>query len=640
MEAIQQADNKTMPQAVPPQFVIENVGRYMANLLLQQRIITEEQLRYAIRVCDKLPTSKPLVNILLELHFITAEKLREVLSANPLAVPLGALLVELGYLRVTDLRAALALQGEQPDRKLGEILVEANFLKEESLVEALSLQLGYELLFPADCNPDPELFRAAPANWFRGRDCIPLMRRNDGIVIAFADPRDQRQIEIVRKLFGEKIVPGIAGSREIHYALNRIENAKEKRAPAAVSENVVIQTVNDMITQAAEATVSDIHIEPGKTYLRIRFRKDGTLLKHQEHPIEMVGALTNRIKIMAGIDISEKRRHQDGRILFDFCGNPLDIRVSTYGTIYGESIVMRLLSNRDQLLNIHEVGMAAPIAARYLEDALDSPSGVIIITGPTGSGKTTTLYASIQYLNKMEASIITAEDPVECVIDGISQCSINPKINVTYEDTLKHIVRQDPDVIVIGEVRDLFSAETAIQASLTGHKVLTTFHTEDSVGAVLRLLNMNIEAFLIASTVICVVAQRLVRRVCPHCAKGQVLTPHQLRRLGYEPNEASGMTFNAGSGCPKCRFRGYSGRIAIFELLLLNEAVKDAIIARKTSYEIRRIATETSGLVTMLEDAIYKASQGLTSYEEIIRQIPRMSKPRPFSVIQQRLREQ
>jgi type IV pilus assembly protein PilB len=639
MEAIQEAAKKTMPQAAPSQFQIENVGRYMANLLLQQEIITEGQLRHAIRICDKLPTPRPLVNILLELRFITAEKLREVLSANPLAVPLGALLVELGYLRVTDLRAALALQGEQPDRKLGEILIEANFLKEESLVEALSLQLGYELFSPADCTPDPELFRAAPANWFRSRDCIPLMRRVSGIVVAFADPRDQRQIEIVGKLFGEKIIPGIAGKREIQYALNRIESAKEKRSPAAVNENAIIQTVNDMITQAAEAAVSDIHIEPGKTYLRVRFRKDGTLLKHQEHSIEMAGALTNRIKIMAGIDISEKRRHQDGRILFDFCGNPLDIRVSTYGTIYGETIVLRLLSNREQLLNIHEIGMAAPIADRFIEDALDSPSGVIIITGPTGSGKTTTLYASIQYLNKMEASIITAEDPVECVIDGISQCSINPKINVTYEDTLKHIVRQDPDVIVIGEVRDLFSADTAIQASLTGHKVLTTFHTEDSIGAVLRLLNMNIEAFLIASTVICVVAQRLVRKVCPHCAKNQILTPHQLRRLGYEPHDANGLTFSAGSGCTHCRFRGYSGRIAIFELLVLNEAVKDAIIARKTSYEIRRIAMETSGLVTMLEDAIYRAAEGLTSYEEIIRQIPRLSKPRPFSVIQQRLRE-
>jgi type IV pilus assembly protein PilB len=341
---------------------------------------------------------------------------------------------------------------------------------------------------------------------------------------------------------------------------------------------------------------------------------------------------------MSSIDISEKRRHQDGRILFDYRGNPLDIRVSTYGTIYGEAIVMRLLNNRDQLLDIRDIGMASPVVNRYIEDALDSPSGVIIITGPTGSGKTTTLYASISYLNKLDTSIITAEDPVEYIVEGISQCSINPKINVTYEDTLKHIVRQDPDVIVIGEIRDLFSAETAIQAALTGHKVLTTFHTEDSIGGLLRLLNMNIEAFLISSTVISVVAQRLVRRVCPHCAKDHVLTAYEVRRLGYEPRDAIGMTFKIGAGCAKCRFRGYNGRVAVFELLVLNEMVKDAIIARKTSYEIRRISVESSGLVTLLEDAIHKAAGGLTTYEEIIRKIPRLSKPRTLQAIQQRLK--
>ena len=637
MNAIQDSDSNTLPAAAPD-FSLDHVGEYIANLLVQQKLITPEQLQYANRICSKLPSAKTLVSVLLELHFITTESLREILSANALSVPLGALLVELGYLRAADLKAALALQGEKPGRRLGEILTEAQFIKEESLAEALSFQLGYELLSPAESPLEIELFRAAPVNWFRSRDCIPLMKRDGVVVVAFADPRDRRQVDMVGGLFGGRIIIGIAGKQEIHHALNRAENAIEKRPLQAINENAIVMAVNDIITQAAETSVSDIHIEPGKKFLRIRFRKDGALIKHKDHPIEMVGPLTNRIKIMSGIDISEKRRHQDGRMLFDFCGNPIDIRVSTFGTIYGESIVMRLLNNRDQLLDIHDIGMAPPVVTRYVEDALDSPSGVIIITGPTGSGKTTTLYASIQYLNKIDTSIITAEDPVEYVIDGINQCSINPKINVTFEDTLKHIVRQDPDVIVIGEIRDQFSAETAIQAALTGHKVLTTFHTEDSIGGLLRLLNMNIEAFLISSTVISVVAQRLVRRVCPHCAKDQVLTPYQMRRLGYEPREAAGMTFKIGSGCPHCRLRGYSGRIAVFELLVLNETVKDAIIARKTSYEIRRISMESSGLVTLLEDAIHKAAEGLTSYDEIIRHIPRLSKPRPLQVIQQRLR--
>jgi type IV pilus assembly protein PilB len=638
MKALSEANARTNTAELPPDSSVEQVGRFIANLLVQQKVITAEQLQYAIRICGKLTSPKTLVSVLQELHFITTEKLREVLSANSLAVPLGALLVELGYVSEPDLRAALAIQAEKPERKLGEILTECNFIKEDDLSEALSFQLGYQLLSPAEFAPEPDFFRAAPVNWFRSRDCIPLARRDGSVLVAFSDPRDHRQIDTVAQLFGNKILVGIAGKSEIHHALNRVESAKEKHSVTAVSENSIVQAVNELINEAADTAISDIHIEPGKKSLRIRFRKDGALVIHKEHPIEMVGPLTNRIKIMSGIDISERRRHQDGRILFDYRGNPLDIRVSTYGTIYGEAIVMRLLNNRDQLMNIRDIGMAPSVVTRYLEDALDSPSGVIIITGPTGSGKTTTLYASISYLNRLDTSIITAEDPVEYIVEGISQCSINPKINVTYEDTLKHIVRQDPDVIVIGEIRDLFSAETAIQAALTGHKVLTTFHTEDSIGGLLRLLNMNIEAFLISSTVISVLAQRLVRRVCPHCSKDHVLAPNEARRLGYEPRDATGLIFKIGTGCSKCRFRGYNGRVAVFELLVLNEMVKDAIISHKTSYEIRRISVESSGLVTLLEDAIHKAAGGLTSYEEIIRKIPRLSKPRTLQAIQQRLK--
>jgi type IV pilus assembly protein PilB len=638
MKALSNSDIDTTSHPAQPDLSLEQIGQYIANLLVQQQLITADQLRYANRVCSKLPSPKPLVNILQELHFITTEQLRETLSANALSVPLGALLVELGYLKEPDLRAALAMQKEKPDRKLGALLTEFNYIREDQLAEVLSFQLGFQLLSPSEYTPDPELFRAAPVSWFRSRDCIPLMRRDGMVVIAFADPLDRRHVEVVGKLYGDKIVIGIAQKQEIHHALNRVESAGEKGSAYVVNDNVIIQAINDLITQAAETSVSDIHIEPGKKMLKIRFRKDGTLFTHKEYPLEMVGPLTNRIKIMSSIDISEKRRHQDGRILFNYRGNPLDLRTSTYGTIYGEAIVLRLLNNRDQLYNIHDIGMAPAPVKRYIEDVLDSPSGIIIITGPTGSGKTTTLYASVQYLNKPETSIITAEDPVEYIIEGISQCSINPKINVTFEDTLRHMVRQDPDVFVIGEIRDKFSADTAIQAALTGHKVLTTFHTEDSIGGLLRLLNMDIEAFLISSTVISVVAQRLVRRVCPHCAQDQTLTPHQARRLGYEPREAAGLKFKIGSGCTHCRFKGYNGRIAVFELLVLNEKVKDAVIARRTSYEIRRISMESSGLVTLLEDAINKAADGLTTYDEIIRQIPRLSKPRPLSVIQHCLR--
>jgi type IV pilus assembly protein PilB len=266
---------------------------------------------------------------------------------------------------------------------------------------------------------------------------------------------------------------------------------------------------------------------------------------------------------------------------------------------------------------------------RFKFDALDVPCGIVLATGPTGSGKTTTLYSSIHYLENVNTSIITIEDPVEHLIDGVAQCSMDPKINLTIEESLKHVAGQDPDIIVIGEIRDRFSAETCIQASLTGHKVLSAFHAEDSIGGLIRLLNMNVEAFLISSTVICVVAQRLLRKVCPTCSEDYTPQSVDIRRLGYSVNDIKGASFKAGRGCSECRFTGYKGRVGVFELLVLNEPVKDAILNKKTSCDIRRISTETSGLITLLEDGIVKAANGVTTIQEVFRSLPRAGKPRP-----------
>jgi type IV pilus assembly protein PilB len=282
------------------------------------------------------------------------------------------------------------------------------------------------------------------------------------------------------------------------------------------------------------------------------------------------------------------------------------------------------------MLDLAAVGMAPKMLERFRNDALDIPTGVILVTGPTGSGKTTTLYSCINALNDVRTCIITAEEPVEYIIEGITQCSINPKINVTFDETLRHIMRQDPDVIVLGEIRDRLSAETAVQAALTGHKVLTTFHTEDSIGGLLRLLHMGIEAFLISSTVVCVVAQRLLRAVCLNCAEPYMPAPAELRRLGYGSTDLKEAMGQLGRGCNLCRFTGYRGRIGAFELLVLDEMLKDAILARSTSHEIRRISLASSGLVTMLEDGIVKAARGLTSFQEVLHNLPRLTQSRPL----------
>ena len=291
---------------------------------------------------------------------------------------------------------------------------------------------------------------------------------------------------------------------------------------------------------------------------------------------------------------------------------------------------MRLLNRQGTLIDIGALGMYPRMQKRFINDALNKPSGVLIITGPTGSGKTTTVYSCINFINNPNVSIITAEEPVEYVVPGISQCSIDPKINLTFDETLRHIVRQDPDIIVIGEIRDTYSAEVAVQAALTGHKVLTTFHTEDSIGGLIRLLNMDIEAFLISSTVVSVVAQRLLRKVCTECSDEYKPSQAELQLLGYTQKDITGAHFRRGRGCPACRYTGYNGRIAVFELLILDEYVRSAILDKRTSYEIRNIGLKSSGLVTLFEEGVVKASQGITCIDEVLRCLPQVQRPRPL----------
>lgn len=449
-------------------------------------------------------------------------------------------------------------------------------------------------------------------------------------MVAFQDPLNQEARLEASQIFGEVSV-AITTRRALDAAVAALEaSCLAQKKPSLEDEAAAVRLVNELILNALKANVSDIHLEPMRQALRVRWRQDGVLHVHRELSLELLAPISARLKVLCKADITERRRHQGGGFVFEDpkTGISCDVRVSFFVTVFGEKIVLRLLARKAELLDIREIGMAPRILQRFQEEALDIPSGVILITGPTGSGKTTTLYACVQYLNDPEHSIISAEDPVEYVIDGIGQCSINPKINLTFEETLRHMVRQDPDVIVLGEIRDRFSAETAIQAALTGHKVLTTFHTEDSIGGLLRLMNMEIETFLISSTVVSVLAQRLLRRVCPNCAESYRPTPHELARLMLRQSEIAGAQFRLGQGCAQCHYTGYQGRVGVHELLVLNEPVKEAILAKKTSSEIRRISVETSGLVTLLEDGIAKAAQGLTTPHELLRCLPRLGKPR------------
>lgn len=603
----------------------------VTDILIAEGLLTKKQVEYATRVLIKLPAANILLGVLRDLKYATESQIRKCLKGKTLDGPIGELLVELGYLKRADLGKALTIQKEDRSKKLGEILLEQHFVLEEKLLEILSYKFGVPYLDVTSEEFDDEVLGLASFKEYRLHTFLPIRRQGESILVAFGENMNDQTVRIAKKTLGADIIPAIALETALFHAVDKHEARLRGEDLFTQPENIIVEAVNSLIFGAIEEQASDIHVEPMKNVLRVRLRIDGVLVPFKEFPLEMMPPMISRIKIMAGADISEKRRHQDGRILFDAPDGTLDMRVSFYSTVAGEKVVMRLLNKQALLLDIKEIGMFPRMLQLFKEEALDASTGVILITGPTGSGKTTTLYSALNYLNSINISIVTAEDPVEYIIEGIAQCSLNPKIKVTFEESLKHMMRQDPDIIVVGEIRDRLSAEAAIQAALTGHKVLTTFHTEDSIGGLIRLLNMNIEAFLISSTVVSVLAQRLLRKVCPDCAEDHHLTPHEIRRLGYKAEDLKGVVFKKGLGCKRCRFTGYRGRVPVFELLVLNELVKDALIAHKVSYEIRKISSESAGLVTLLEDGIIKAANGMTTFEEIMRQLPRLSKPRPFA---------
>lgn len=599
-------------------------------LLLEAKRLNTTQVQHAERVRSKLTSYQPLLKILKDLKFITDQDVKEVLRSTTSTIRIGDLLVDLGHISPEDLESAIRLQKESDTQeKLGQVLVRHNFIEEQAFIEVLSIQMGYPFVEPALNNIDRERFDKIPKTLMTTHAFVPIKTDDGTVRVAFADPLDKETLETVRRYLGEKIVPVIAQSRTIRKTLDLLSEKKAGQA-LAVDTTTVVGTVNSIILEAIKNNASDIHIEPMEDRLQVRFREDGVLNHFKDYPREIIPALTSRIKILCQADITEKRRHQGGRIMFDYDEGQLDLRVSFFVTIHGEKIVFRLLNRKQELFDLQSVGLSPRMLTRFLEDAVYQPSGVVLVTGPTGSGKTSTIYSCIHSLKSPQVSIVTAEEPVEYVIEGISQCSIDPKIDLTFEETLRHIVRQDPDVIVIGEIRDTYSAEVAVQAALTGHKVLSTFHTEDSIGGLIRLLNMDIAPFLVSSTVVSVLAQRLLRRVCPHCAVDTKPTPMQLQRLRCSHNDLVGANFKKGRGCKMCKQSGYKGRLGVFELLVLDERVRTAILEQRTSFEIRTISINHSGLITLLEDGLVKAGKGMTTLDELLRCLPIFSPPRPF----------
>ncbi len=609
----------------------------IVRLLIQQGIITEKQYEHARRVQKKLSVYQPLLKVLKELHYVTDAEIKTTIQSSSSSIRIGDLLTELGYISEDDLEAACRLQKESTEKqKLGDILVKQNYIDEQLLIEILSIQMGFPLVDPSQAEIDRELCQKIPSKILQTHCFLPLTREDDHVVVALADPLDQEARDVASRFLGAPIKPAMISRITLESLITQVckqPSGRTRYSGLNAEPQSAVGIVNAVILQAIENNASDIHIEPLPDRLQVRFREDGVLAHHKDFPHQLIPQISSRIKIMCQADIAEKRRHQGGRILFEHDDGQLDLRVSIYITVHGEKIVLRLLNRKQQLFDIQSIGLSPKMLSRFLEDAVYQPSGVLLVTGPTGSGKTSTIYSCINTLKSPKVSIITAEEPVEYVIDGIAQCSIDPKIDLTFEETLRHIVRQDPDVIVIGEIRDTYSAEVAVQAALTGHKVLSTFHTEDSIGGLIRLLNMNIAPFLVSSTVVSVLAQRLLRKICPHCATDTRPTPVQLQRLRAAPADLQGAQFKKGRGCSNCKQSGYKGRIGVFELLVLDELVRNAILEQKTSYDIRNISIKHSGLITLLEDGLIKAAQGITTIDEVLRCLPILSNPRPLGEI-------
>jgi type IV pilus assembly protein PilB len=521
---------------------------------------------------------------------------------------------------------------------LDKILIREGIINEESIASILSEQLDIPFMDLSDYLIDSAVVKLIPESLAHRCRAIPLFRIGDSLTVAMANPQDINAIDQIRLVSKCEIEPVIATEQEIKNAIDQyygvtgsveevvkqMHQAKTAAKAQAHSEKdlaklaedaPVIKLVNLIIMQAVKDKASDVHIEPDEKVLRIRYRIDGILHEETPPPKELEAALISRVKVMANMDIAERRKPQDGRILLKTQGRDIDLRVSTFPTVYGENIVIRILDKTSVLLGLPELGMSESVLKEY-DKLIRRPFGIILVTGPTGSGKTTTLYASLSTINSAEKNIITIEDPVEYQLNMIRQTQINPKAGLTFASGLRSILRQDPDIIMVGEIRDAETAEIATHAALTGHLVFSTLHTNDASSAIARLIDMGIEPFLVSTSLIGILAQRLIRVICTKCKEKIASTDAMLKDLGIQ--SSGNAAFYRGKGCPKCKESGYSGRTGIYELLIINEDIKKLVIIKASADEIKKKAME-SGMKTMRDDGIEKALAGITTVEEVLR---------------------
>jgi type IV pilus assembly protein PilB len=610
-------------------------AKLFKDILVENKIISEEQLNKLLE--RQKDTGIPLSKLLVEVERKSEEEVQTILREYQSEILIGDLLIQMGLIGEDMLKLALAQKTEK--EKLGDVLIREELINESTFLDVLSGQLGIPRMVPKQELIDLNLVKRFNREYLKSNHILPAFKFEEIVTCIMADPLDEELLNMVESTTGCKTEPAIASKIEITKLLDGIadsENTTAGNAPPEQSEqagftvddnkilskeeSTVVAILNDILKDAFTDRASDIHIESRPTLLVVRNRIDGILYHKFDLPKHIAAMMMSRIKVLGKMDITQKRMPQDGRSNLNIGKKQIDMRIGTYPGEYGENITIRLLDKDMVLVDVEQLGFN-PAHKKIYNEVLDYPTGLIVVTGPTGSGKTTTLYSSLNYLKHKNKKIITVEDPVEYTIPGIIQAHYKPAIGVTYDVFLKAMLRQDPDVLMVGEMRDRTATEATIQTALTGHKVFSTFHTADAAQALYRMMDMGIETFLIFSTVKCVIAQRLVRRNCPKCLEPYTPPPEAFSRFRISGVDLRKHKFVRGKGCSECRNTGYKSRIGIFEILLMNDEIRQALIERKSSAEIKSLAHNKLGVISIMEDGFYKALKGITTLDEVIKSV-------------------
>jgi len=557
---------------------------------------------------------------------------------------LGEILLESGIIQKEQLDQALNYQSRQGGA-LGTILVELGYVSEEDILLALGAQAGMEVVDLENAQIDPEIITMVSSSIANAYRIVPVAFQDGMLTVAMSDPLNVNALDDLRFMVNCEVKGALSSETSVNRAIEKYYGSETESIDDLISEissedmkvldttedsndiaNLeamanqmpVVKLLNLVLLTAIKDQSSDIHFEPFEDEFKIRYRIDGVLLEMQPPPKQLSLALISRIKVMSNLDIAERRLPQDGRIELNISGNPIDLRVSTLPTMFGESVVMRVLDRSVVSLDLQRIGLRQE-DYKYIGGLIDLPHGIILVTGPTGSGKTTTLYSALNEANDVGIKIITTEDPVEYELEGIVQVPINEEIEVTYAACLRSILRQDPDKILVGEIRDLETADIAIEASLTGHVVFSTLHTNDAPSTITRLLDLGVEPFLICATLEAIIAQRLVRVICTRCKDVYVPSREILMELNLKLEDIEGRKFYYGKGCDHCNKTGFRGRTALFEIMKVNAAIREMIMQEKST-EVLRAAAHAQGMHTLREAGILKILDGITTIEEVIRE--------------------